>query len=115
MQVTLLINGEQVDFESTMKTLFKQAFSEINTPSLAAASEFVLEPQMAYPVTDLRIQKMFGVVGLVKPAQSIISSLRSVGIDPVKRGRLGSLVFGYQISSYFEALNAQQTSFLHKN
>lgn len=115
MTVTLLINGEQVDFEATMKQIFKQAYAEMSVPT-SYTPEFVIDPDHFYAISDERVHKLFGVNGSKQPDQSIIKRLRKLGIEPIKRGgSRGSVVFGHQINDYFMKLSASQTDYLNKN
>jgi len=114
MEVTLLINGQKADFAAFLTTIVENAIANIQAPA-AFTPEFSIDPHFNYKLTDERLQKLFGVSDLKHPAQSIINALRSVGIEPQKNGRRGSMVFGYQVVNYLDELNKKQTSYLSKN
>jgi len=115
MNITLLINGEQVDFESTFKKLFKEAMAENMCTTPAASSEFVIDPKYTYMLSDERIQKLFGVTAHKYPVRGIITQLRKYGITPIAKQRTGAKVFGSQILQYLELLKDQQSDYQHKN
>ncbi len=116
MNITLLINGEQADFETTMKRLVKEALAENQCTAPATnMPEFAIDPNFTYRLSDDRLKSLFGVTELKHPEQSIINALRAVGIDPIKRGRLGSLVYGYQLVNYLDKLNEKHSNYEHKN
>ena len=116
--VTLIVNGEIRDYHSHMKEVVKDALKEL-LPTMqinsTAESDFKIMPQMSYRISDTRIIELFGCQNIEKnPAQAIINRLRSVGIEPQKRGRSGSVVFGHQILQYLEEAERKTKPFLSR-
>jgi hypothetical protein len=114
MEVALFVNGQKQDLEAFLTSIVEKALSKHQVPA-TTTTEFVIEPQHYYAVKDERLHKLFGVNGAKQPERSIIASLRSVGIDPIKRGGKGSVIFGSQINDYFARVSVKQNEFSRPN
>lgn len=113
--ITLIVNGRIEDYDRHLKKVVAEALGEL-LPQLQrkeAASGFSINPNMAYRVADPRIIELFGCQHVEKnPSQAVINRLRSVGIEPLTRGRSGATVFGNQILEYMEAVKKKTHPFL---
>jgi hypothetical protein len=115
MSITLIIDGNQVDFESTFKRLFKEMMAENQCTAPATSPDFVIDPNHTYMLSDERVQKLFGVTNHKFPVRGIITELRKYGITPIAKQRTGAKVFGSQILQYLKSLKEQQSDYNHKN
>lgn len=114
--IQLIINGEEADFFQFMEQVVERALSKQKATTLPLVStDFQINPNMAYKITDKRIHQLFGAENKLHPEMSIIRELRKYGISPLTVPKSGSTVLGSQLIDYFKAIKKVQEDYKHKN